>query len=732
MKFRDLAEREKYLQDLKEEYYKAVRDITPDWIKNDSIFDLDSEGEVNLVINKEFIDKYGIRKWLANYKNEAQHSTGGIRGPQNILYPWDSRFPINQVGVVLATLGKSLVLKDKISGREIHKLAAGEVRYNTKQYIELISRIQSAQGIYTHQTLNNEVVAIWLASFVIFMNDYDGGEYVTSSHAISSKIATKDLDDQGSQFLPEMSLAFIAKIEEILKIAEESKDGYKIVLAPKQNNFIVQDFEAIKRYADYLRGGVATETNLGLIRTAMKDGMKLMMETVGGSMYKTMIPLLKEFKILEVFEWNNKEEDPFFHGVGKAKKLNSKTNKEEFFDFSCDASLPEVEQTMFYEYFLKDKPIGYALFITDPDGDRLVIGQVEPVAHKEKLQSFGIYSIQIDEEKIVSFYHPTFSFLMVMDFYMKQMKKAGLWENHPRFMIVTTPCSLAWSEWARANGVTVLTTPVGFKEIATMMKKTEKKLFQDSSQPVILNDIWNQGVNLGINPRLVFAGEESGGMIIGPEEIVESAGGRKALAMREKSAGEASIITAALASHLFLEKKSMLRYLEEVFEESKISYRYYERADITYYNESEPDPIKLLQAKADGEIKRDTIDLYYLGIVMAIREKLISIDEARMILSQAMPDLNFSDLEEMRFTGDASYLVFKDMFVQIRKSGTDARLRGYSNGNDRARCLKYLDTLVHYSGERSDLYNSKIPDEFRRTIYEKTKKIYEDYLYTGL
>ncbi len=732
MGFQNLAEREKYLEELKGEYYQAVQDVTPDWIKNSPIFDLSNEGEIELVLNRDFVQKYGLERWLANYKKEAQHSTGGIRGPQNILYPWDSRFPINQIGVVLATLGKSLVLKDRISGREIHKAVSGEVRYNTKQYVELISRVHAANEIYTHQTQNNDPVAIWLVSFFIFMKDCDGGEFVTSSHAISSKIATKDLDDQGSQFLPEMSMAFIAKIEEVIRIANESPDGYKITLAPKKNSFTVQDFEANKLYANYLRGGVATEANIDLIKTAAQKGMRLMMETGGGSMYRTMKPLLEEFGVFGVFDWNNKEEDPFFHGVGKTRRFSPKTNREEFFDLSCDASLPEVEDTMFYEYFLKDKPVGYVLFITDPDGDRLVIGQVEPIAHKQKLSSLGVHSIKINEEKIVSFYHPTFSFLMVMDFYMKQMKKAGLWDKHPRFMIITTPCSRAWDEWARANGVSIVTTPVGFKEIATVVKKAEKKLFSSPNEPVAVTDIWGKDVNLGVDPRLAFAGEESGGMIIGPEEIIKSEKGRKALVMREKSAGEASIITAALSAHLFLEKKSMLQYLEEIFSEAGIVHRYYERVDIIYYNESEPDPEKLLKTKAEGEVKRDKIDLYYLGIVMALKENLINIDDARKILTEAISELDFSDMEDVRFTGDATYFKFKNMFVQIRKSGTDAKLRGYSNGDDRSRCLKYLDALVHYSGKTTPLYDGKIPVVFQETIYDRTKMIYENYLYSGL
>ena len=59
-------------------------------------------------------------------------STAGIRGPQNILYPQDTRFPINLVGIVLATLAKGLVLKEKYPNKEIIKLTKNEQLSDTK------------------------------------------------------------------------------------------------------------------------------------------------------------------------------------------------------------------------------------------------------------------------------------------------------------------------------------------------------------------------------------------------------------------------------------------------------------------------------------------------------------------------------------------------------------------------------------------------------------------------
>ena len=730
--FKNLEERQKYLAELKKEYYDGIEKATPEDFKQSPIFDLSQEGEIKLTLTKELVEKWGVEKWLANYKKEAQQSTGGIRGPQNILYYSDPRFPLNQLGVALATLGKSLVLKDRIKNREIHKVVAGEVRFNTKKYIELISRIHAANGIFSHLVPENELTAIWLVSFIIFMQDLDGGEYVTSSHAMSSKIATKDVDDQGSQFMPEMSLAFVAKIEEIIKKAKESSAGYDIILSLKNTSYIKNDFNGIAEYCQYLKNGVASPDNLTLIQEAIGQGMHLMYDTVGGCMYKTMAPLTKELGILEAFEWHNKEEDPLFHGVGKSRKLNPKTNKIEYFDLSCDACLPEVVDTMYYEYYLKDKPLGYMVLITDPDGDRLVIGQVEPAKNIQLMEDLGIYYIKINEEKIVSIYNPTMTFLMIMDFNMKQLKKSGRWDNHSRVMLNTTPSSRAWDEWAATHNVKCLTTPVGIKEIANLIKKMEKKYFADPDKEIIMDDIWKTGINLGKDPRVAFAGEESGGMIIGPEEIIRSKNGRQALSMREKSAGEASIIATALASHLYLKKKTLAEYLQEIFKECNMNYRYYERADITYYNESEPDPIKLLKEKSDGELKRDPIDLYYLGLALSLREKKITIDQAKLILSETMPELDFSSVEDIIFVGDATYIAFDKMFVQIRKSGTDAKLRGYSNGNDRKKCLKYLDIMVHYSGKILPLYDQLIPASFRKTIYEKTKKIYNDFLYQGL
>jgi len=722
----------KKIKEFKKAYFGLIEQFTPETIKKNPIIDLEKEQEIELAITKKLIEELKIEEWLKNYKKEAKVSTAGIRGVQNVLYYWDTRFPMNQLGIALATVGKALVLKDKIKNRTIHKIVSGEVRYNTKKYIELISRIQSGFNIHTHLSYKNKSLPVWLVSFIIFLLDYDGGEYVTPSHAISSKIATKDLDDEGSQFSPEVSLEFVSKIESIIKEVKKTGKNYKIKLSSKNNLSITEDFDGYDVYVSYLRKNIAIKENIAFVKKEGCNGFRLMFDFCGGCMYQSMKPILKKLDIVEIFDWNHKEEDPFFHGIGKVWRDNVEAGTKEFFDLSCDATLIEVVKTMGYEEVLKNKPLGYVVLITDPDGDRLVVGQIESSEKINKIKDLGIHYIQIDNNKIFVVYHPTHSFLMIMDFYMEQLKRMKLWDNYPRFMITTAPSSRSWDEWGISNKVKVITTPVGFKEIALVMKKVEGKIIANSDKEIVINDIFNKKVNLGKNPRLVFAGEESGGMITGPEDLITSKNGRIAIAMREKSAGDSSIIATFMSSHLHREKKFFSEYLEEIFEKNKIKNRYFIREEIIYYNENEADPEKLKKSKLCGERKRDKLDTFYLGLALGLREKIISFKEAKKILLESFNHCDLSSLERIIFVGDGTYFKFNDMFIEIRRSGTDAKMKGYACGSNEKKCKDLLKKFLYYNGERNSFYNKLIPSDFQKEIYDLGLKIYLDYFHKDL
>lgn len=727
---------------LEQELYKSVEKNTPDYIKNNKYIDIENKDEFVFVLKKEHLLPYdetinpqglNLDNWLKNYEKEAAVSTAGIRGPQNILYPYDVRFPINIMGIMLATYAKALVAKEKYVGKKLLKLVGREVRYNSDKFLDLIARVQSAQGIETLTTYQRQTMPIWLASFLCFKLDLLGGEYITSSHGISVKNATKDLNSQGSQYLPEESMEFVDKIKEIFDIVR--KDGkYEIKIAKSDDKLINEDFmktinNGINLYKEYLEKGVANKENLNLINN-LKN--KIVIENVGGSAYNTLSKILDAFKISEKFVWMNIEEDAFFHSIGKYD-TDPKGNKC-FYDYSVDATVVAKKQdgtpyfpvidTLNYDEKLKQYPIGTVVLITDPDHDRLTVCQIENTTAIDFLNKTGISYSKLDEDRILCVYTANQSFLLIMDFWAKQLKASGQWDKHPRFMIKTTASAKSWDEWAKFNGVNVVNVPVGFKEIANIMKKVEKQIIDNPNKDVIVTDVFGKEINLGVNPRMIFGGEESGGMIIGAEDLIKSKAGRVAIAMREKSASEAIIVASALAAKLEKEEKTLSVALDEIFTSNEIIAKYDMREDISYYNESEPDIVKLTQAKKDGEALRTKNDLFYLTMALSEFDGNINLEQVKFILKSTFKTLNFDNLIDIKFVGDGTFLQFTDKFIEIRPSGTDAKTKAYGAGSDKENISEFARVLGNYSGDLNDEYIALIPKDYYNNAKEKSMDEY--------
>lgn len=728
---------------LENELFKSVYDKTPDYVKNLKLMDFSQDGEFSFVLKKEHLAPYdkdtnpeglNLEDWFANYAKEAKVSTAGIRGPQNILFPQDTRFPINLVGIVLATLAKALVAKEKYADRRIIKVAGCEVRYNSQLFLDVIARIQAANGIETLVPVGKKTIPIWLASFLAFKLDLLGGEYITSSHGISVKNATKDLNSQGSQYLPEESMEFVDKIQKIFD--EVNKNGsYEIKISAKDNPLINESVmksidDGVDLYVEYLKSGVAKDVNLSLIKNFKS---KIVIENVGGSAYRTLSRVLKKLDIEDKFVWFNTEEDPFFHSIGKYD-VTPKGEKA-FYDYSVDATVlakkadgtkffPVID-TLHYDEKLKQYPIGTVVLITDPDHDRLTITQTESSDRISELKSLGIDYIDFGDGRVLTVFTANQAFLMLMDFWAKQLKVQGLWENHPRFMIKTTASALSWDEWAKNNGVKVVNVPVGFKEIANIMKKVELKLKNNLNDNVVVDDVFGNSIDLGVNPRLLFGGEESGGMIMGTEELIKSQHGRCAVAMREKSATEAIVVASALVSKLAESGIYLSQYLKEVFSDNNIIGKFDTRVDIAYYNESEPDINKLKEAKITGEALRTKNDMFYLSMAIAKRQELISLNDIKAVLNDNFnkDGLSFDNLKSIKFVGDGTYLEFDDKYIEIRPSGTDAKTKAYGGGLDKSEIEKYATVLGNYSGDRTKKHIELIPEK----AYENCKQDAMDY-----
>ena len=703
----------------------SVENNTPDEIKKDKIFNYNDKNSFTFKLTKELVEKLNLMTWFQGYKKEAMVSTAGIRGPQNILYPHDTRFPINTIGITLATLAKALVLKEKYPNQKLVKLVGCEVRYNSKTYLDIIARIQASLGIRTLTPKNRQTIPIWLASFLAFKLDLVGAEYITSSHGISVKNATKDLNNQGSQFLPNESIEFVNKIEEILNIAN-TKGVYEIEFSSSDDSHIDENAmeklnNGIDLYCEYLNNGVANLKNINAIKNFDK---KIVIDSVGGCAYNSLSKILDKLGIKDSFVWLNKEEDPFFHGIGKDTKNGA------FYDWSLDVTVLAkdkegkeyfpVVKSLDYGEKLKDYPINTVVLITDPDHDRLNIVQIISSDKKDAVIKAGVDYVELDKDRILCVFSANQSFLMIMDYWNSSLDKNS---DSEYFMIKTTASSKAWDEWARAKGIKIINTPVGFKEIAGAVKKIEAQ-YEKNVENITIYDVFNKKVELGKNPRMIFGGEESGGMIIGAIEPIKSLAGRVALAMREKSATEAIIVASALISSIDI---TLAEYLQKIYDENNIISRYDVRVDIAYYNESEPDIDKLKEAKVLGEAKRTKNDIFYLALAMAKLENKVSLENIKEILSSTFKNLDFSNLLDVLFVGDGTYLDFEDKFVEIRPSGTDAKTKAYAGGCDKKILIDFADTLGNYSGCLNETYKKYISEEFVENCKENSFEVYEKY-----
>ena len=97
------------IKELENELYMQVESSTPEYIKKRQLVDIDNKNEFVFKLKREYLYPYdenknplglNLNEWLINYEKEAKVSTAGIRGPQNILYPEDTRFPINMIGII--------------------------------------------------------------------------------------------------------------------------------------------------------------------------------------------------------------------------------------------------------------------------------------------------------------------------------------------------------------------------------------------------------------------------------------------------------------------------------------------------------------------------------------------------------------------------------------------------------------------------------------------------------
>ncbi|CAN0348899.1 unnamed protein product, partial [Phaeothamnion confervicola] len=161
----------------------------------------------------------------------------------------------------------------------------------------------------------------------------------------------------------------------------------------------------------------------------------------------------------------------------------------------------------------------------------------------------------------------------------------------------------------------------------------------------------------------------------------------------EKSSGEACLSAVALAARLWLEAKKandpakffLNRYLESVFEDSKITNMMEYRGDIVHYNEAIFDPAELAKAKKEGIEERVQFNRFF----ELIADPKVKIETAKELLAEAMPAMakEWGELERIDRWSDGIQFWFKEGLkvrdLCLRPSGTDAKSKVYLDGTDK-------------------------------------------------
>ena len=177
------------------------------------------------------------------------------------------------------------------------------------------------------------------------------------------------------------------------------------------------------------------------------------------------------------------------------------------------------------------------------------------------------------------------------------------------------------------------------------------------------------------NPGLAGPGQNPG-----PSEPVSSRhGNRSSLAAKEKDAMQIGVMALCLAAKLHNEEGSFAGYYLELLEKYETRYRFYERRDVTLFDESlkgaERDA-----AKAGGNARKEATVAFFASLIGKDNAEVEQILRDRMEDGSLLPVI-----QRVFHAGDGTFIEFENQWFELRASGTDAVLRYYMEGKDRER-----------------------------------------------
>jgi phosphomannomutase len=621
-----------------------------------------------LAITPAIAERYGLARW-------AEDFALGTAGYRDLLDPDDlfnPEVPFNAVTVAILLEARAQLALEHGLGR-LH--VGGEVRPHTQELIDLAARLYAGHGIEVHlRPAGERTTPIWLSSFGVFFDELDGGENFTASHSQSYKGGWKPMDASGGQLL-EMAPLIAERVRVLAALA--AREGLSLALAAADDPCILRDFDPIAPYAEVLRQVIPNDL-LDEVCRLDAAGFRAAFCTEGGSMAPTARRVFGELAIgLDdqgpVF-FTHEEESSNYHGIGVVDGVNH----------GVDPGKWQVYKHVGAQAILREGRAD-TFFIWDPDGDRFNMVTTAPAEVASHAVAAGLEVDPLDDVRCLVYFKPNQIYFLLTAAKLAALASTGELDRGQWIVATTWPTSRSIGEVATsfsARGGARLATfrvPVGFKHFAALVGALEEQI-EDGADSCLAEDVTGERTDFGPRPRLLIMAEESGGAAMGYADAIASReGARSSLAPKEKDAMQIGVLALCLAARLHREGRSWAQYYLDLLEEYEVRWRFYERIDLTLFDESLKGEARELARAAGMDRKDATVD--YFASLETREPADVAVDlAARMPAGTDLPAI-----ERCFHAGDGTLIEFEGLWFELRASGTDAVLRYYMEGDDQAR-----------------------------------------------
>lgn len=613
----------------------------------------------------------GLPAWAAQFKL-------GTAGYRDLLDPADffnTGVPFNAITAAVFLEARARI---GVAGglRALH--VGGEVRPHTRELVDLAARIYAAHGLRVHlRPEGMRTTPIWLSSFGVFYEELDGGENFTASHSQSYKGGWKPMDGDGGQLI-----AMAPLIEQGVRdlVAEAASGGVAIELAAADDPLIHRDFDPVDAYVEVL-GQVVPASLLAAVPAAAAAGFRAAFCTEGGSMAATARRVFGKLGIAcspagggpgTVF-FTHEAEHSDYHGIGQLDGVNH----------GVDPGKWQVYKHVGAQELLRRGECG-VFFIWDPDGDRFNMVTTAPAALAGAAVDAGLEVDPLDESRCLVFFKPNQIYFMLTALKLEGLLAANALASHDWITATTFPTSRSIGEAATAcarrtgANLPVFQVPVGFKYFAELVGSLERQSAAGVATATA-RDVTGRETAFGPRPRLLIMAEESGGAAMGYAEPVTSRNGaRRSLAPKEKDAMQVGVLALCLAARLHSEGASFAGWYLAALDRYDTGYRFYERRDLTLFDESLKGEARAA-AQAAGNARKEATVAFFA----ALEGREPAAVEAA--IRRALPaGAVLPAVQRAYRAGDGTLIEFSGLWFELRASGTDAVLRYYMEGRDAA------------------------------------------------